>query len=168
MWTTCQNNFFSKKSYRGRSRGGLKIFFGQFWLFWKSRFELWWPNTSSYKKFYKTKNLHFIIIFHKCGLRFDLGCFIQLLEPKNWFFAFLPIWRFLVIHAFFIIFYHALVGMHACTRFFLALKMTWLYVIHHSKDESWAYGLWLAPIGQLTLLGGFRPAPSMELKRRPR
>ena len=43
------------------------------------------------KKLYKTKNLHFDIIFYnKCGLRFELQSLLQLLELKNPFFCLGP------------------------------------------------------------------------------
>ena len=129
--------------------GGLKIFFGQFWLFWKSCFELWWPNTPSYKKFYKTENVHFFNFLSLVWPQIWSMMFHSASRAKKLMFCFFTFFAIFGNFGYSCIFYHALAGMHAYTKNFLALKMTWLYVIHHLKEKSWAYGLWLAAIGQL-------------------
>ena len=67
-----------------------------FWPFQKLLFELWSPNTSRYKKVYKTKKFPFDEIYLEYGLRFELEPLLKVLEPKNWFlrnFTIRLLWR---------------------------------------------------------------------------
>ena len=94
-WKTFLVNFF----HLGGSRGGLKKMLTQDFQISNALFELCWPNTSPNQKVKKTKNVCLDIIFHKCGLRFDLRPIFWPLEQKMWFSAMCPcriLWNLLL------------------------------------------------------------------------
>ena len=76
----------SKKSVHGSLRRRFFMSVELFWPFQKLLFELWSPNTSRYKKVYKTKKFPFDEIYLECGLRFELKPLLKALEPKNYIF----------------------------------------------------------------------------------
>ena len=52
----------------------------------KSDFWLWWKNTSSHKKFHKTKKFYLIELHMEWSKIFHLTPKPEMLEPKIWFF----------------------------------------------------------------------------------
>ena len=52
----------------------------------KSVFQLWWKNTSSHKKIYKTKKFYIIELHMEWSKIFNLRPKPKMLQPKIWFF----------------------------------------------------------------------------------